>query len=38
METLDRFVTEDIAIDTPTYDEFSRVISNSDTATSMGAS
>ena len=37
MGMLDRFVTEGIAIDTPTYDEFSRVISNSDTATSMGA-
>ena len=37
MEMLDRFVTEDIAIDTPTYDEFSRAISNSDTATDMGA-
>jgi lactose/L-arabinose transport system substrate-binding protein len=37
MGMLDRFVTEGIAIDTPTYDEFARVVSNSDTATTMGA-
>lgn len=37
MDLLDRFVNEDIAIDTPTYDESARAISNGDTATSMGA-
>ncbi len=37
MDLLDRFVNEEIVIDTPTYDESSRAISNGDTATSMGA-
>ncbi len=37
MGLLDRFVTEDIALDTPTYDEQSRALSNSDAATDMGA-
>ena len=37
MELLDRFVTEGIALDTPTYDEQSRALSNSDAATDMGA-
>ena len=37
MEVLDRFVNEEIAVDTPTYDEISRAISNGDTATDMGA-
>ena len=37
MGLLDRFVNEEIVIDTPTYDESSRAISNGDTATSMGA-
>jgi lactose/L-arabinose transport system substrate-binding protein len=36
-DLLDRFVTEDIAVDTPTYDEISRAISNGDAATDMGA-
>ena len=37
MGMLDRFVTEGITIDTPTYDEFARVVTNSDTATTLGA-
>jgi lactose/L-arabinose transport system substrate-binding protein len=37
MGVLDRFVTEEIAVDTPTYDEISRAISNGDAATDMGA-
>ena len=37
MGTLDRFVTEGITIDSPTYDEFARIVSNSDTATTLGA-
>ena len=37
MDLLDRFVNEDIVVDTPTYDESSRAISNGDTATEMGA-
>ena len=36
MDLLDRFVNEDIAVDTPTYDEISRAISNGDAATDMG--
>src|SRR4028118_469847 len=37
MDLLDRFVAEDLAVDTPTYDEISRAISNGDAATDMGA-
>ncbi len=37
MGLLDRFVTEDIAADTPTPEEYSRVVTNSDTATLMDA-
>ena len=37
MGMLDRFVTEGITIDTPNYDEFARVVTNSDTATTLGA-
>jgi lactose/L-arabinose transport system substrate-binding protein len=37
MDVLERCVDEDIVVDTPTYDEISRAISNDDTATDMGA-
>jgi lactose/L-arabinose transport system substrate-binding protein len=37
MNLLDRFVNEEIAADTPTPEEYSRVVTNSDTATLMGA-
>ena len=37
MEMLDRFVTEGITVDTPTFDEASRAISNDDAITTMGA-
>ncbi len=37
MDLLERFVNEEIAADTPTPEEYSRVVTNSDTATLMGA-
>jgi lactose/L-arabinose transport system substrate-binding protein len=37
MGVLDNFVNENIVVDTPTYDEISRAISNDDTATDLGA-
>ncbi len=37
MNLLDRFVREEIAADTPTPEEYSRVLTNSDAATLMGA-
>ena len=37
MNVLKRCVEEGIVVDTPTYDEISRAISNDDTATDMGA-
>lgn len=37
MGMLDRFVAEGVTIDSPTYDEFARIVSNSDTATTLGA-